>query len=447
MNRKETILVVEDDAALRDSLHSILTRRGYEPTEAPTLKAALAAVKSAQYSLMLVDLTLPDGNGTSLLTHIREEDRNRVIVISGTRNLDMAIQAMKMGVFDFLVKPVERDILLTTIQKALNVNRQLEGYRELRGALRDFSRFDRIILRSRSMQQVVHKAREAAESDRTILIQGETGTGKELLAYAIHNASPRHGKPIIPVNCAAIPEHLAESELFGFEQGAFTGANSSYAGRFRLADKGTLFLDEIGELSPSIQSKLLRVLESGEVASLKSRKLDRLDVRVIVASNRDLKQMVDSGLFREDLYYRVEQIRLVIPPLRERPEDIMLLVKNFLRSAALTYCKNVERVSREAQELLSAYPWPGNVRELKNTVFEIVTFIDSPEIQTRHLPAKILDRSIPRDQAIKNLKQVEKEHIRQVLKHTGYNIRRTAGLLGITRPSLYRKIKEFNLKR
>ena len=445
MKRKERILVVEDDGALRDSLRRILIRRKYEPVEAPTIQAAMDAVKKSAFDLILLDLTLPDGNGTSLLNYIKEEDRNRVIIISGTRNLDMAIQAMKMGVYDFLVKPVDRDILLASIHKALHVNRQLEGYREMRGALRDFSRFDRILFRSRSMEKVIHKAREAAESDRTILIQGETGTGKELLAYAIHNASSRHRRPIIPVNCAAIPEHLAESELFGFEQGAFTGANSGYAGRFRLADKGTVFLDELGELPQPIQSKLLRVLESGEVSSLKSRKLERLDVRVIVASNRDLQKMVDSGLFRQDLYYRVEQIRLEIPPLRERPEDIMLLAESFLHGAALTYGKDVERVSPEARDYLTAYPWPGNVRELKNTVFEVVTFIDGPEIQPRHLPAKLMDRSLPRGEPVPSLKEVEKEHIRRVLRHTGYNISRTAGLLGITRPSLYRKIKDFNL--
>ncbi|HDP95413.1 MAG TPA: sigma-54-dependent Fis family transcriptional regulator [Candidatus Aminicenantes bacterium] len=447
MNGKATILIVEDDNALRDSLRRILMRRNYSIEESPTLKQAMSTVKTTIYELILLDLTLPDGNGTSLLNQIREEDRNRVIVISGTRNLDMAIQAMKMGVYDFLVKPIDREILLATIQKALNVNRQLAGYRELRGSLRDFSSFDRIQFRSRLMRQVIHKAREAAESDRTILIQGETGTGKELLAYAIHNASPRQHRPIIPVNCAAIPEHLAESELFGFEQGAFTGADSSYSGRFRLADKGTIFLDEIGELPQSIQSKLLRVLESGEVISLKSRRMDRLDVRVIAASNRSLKQMVDTGLFREDLFYRVEQIRLIIPPLRKRPEDIKLLADGFLRSAALTYNKEVVRLSHEAQAYMTAYHWPGNVRELKNTVFEIVTFIDGTEIQPRHLPTKILDRSTAGNGPVKTLKQIEEEHIQQVLESTGFNISRAAKLLGISRPSLYRKISAFNLKR
>lgn len=447
MNGKANILIVEDDNALRDSLRRILMRRNYNVEESSSLKQAIAAVKTNSHDLVLLDLTLPDGNGTSLLTRIPEEDRNRVIVVSGTRNLDMAIQAMKMGVYDFLVKPVDREILLATIQKALSVNRQLAGYRELRGSLRDFSSFDRIQFRSHSMREMIHKAREAAESDRTILIQGETGTGKELLAYAIHNASGRRHRPIIPVNCAAIPEHLAESELFGFEQGAFTGADSSYSGRFRLADKGTIFLDEIGELPQSIQSKLLRVLESGEVIALKSRRMDRLDVRVIAASNRDLKQMVDTGLFREDLFYRVEQIRLVIPPLRERPEDIKLLTDGFLRSAALTYNKELVRISSEAQKYMTSYQWPGNVRELKNTVFEIVTFIDGTEIQPRHLPTKILDRSITPNEPVRTLKEIEKEHIHSVLKQTGFNISRTANMLGISRPSLYRKINAFNLKR
>ena len=447
MNPKETILIVEDNAALRDSLLRILTRRGYKVEVADTLKSARAKVKKVKYDLLLLDLTLPDGNGTELLAHISQENHNRVIVISGTRSLDMAIQAMKLGVYDFLVKPVERDILLTTIQKSLDVNRQLEGYRELRGSLRDFSRFDRIIFRSPAMKRVVNKARDAADSNRTILIQGETGTGKELLAYAIHNASPRNGHPIIPVNCAAIPEHLAESELFGFEQGAFTGADSPYAGKFRLADKGTIFLDEIGELVLPIQSKLLRVLESGEVYSLKSRQPKKLDVRVVVASNRDLGQMVESNLFREDLFYRVEQIRINIPPLRDHPEDIMLLAENFLRSAQITYGKEINGFSREAVEHMTSYHWPGNVREVKNTIFEIITFIDEKEIKGHHLPTKIRNRTVQDHRKTKTLKDIEKEHIRTVLSQTGFNIRKAAGLLGITRPSLYRKITEFELKR
>ncbi|MDY0297136.1 MAG: sigma-54 dependent transcriptional regulator [Acidobacteriota bacterium] len=447
MNRKATLWIVEDDDSLRDSLRSVLSRRNYAVVEAATLKAALAGVKSTAFDLMLLDLTLPDGNGISLLRHLPEHERNRVIVISGTPDLNLAIQAMKMGVFEFLVKPIDREMLLTAIRKALSVNRQLEGYRELQGSLRDFSSFDRIQFRSRSMKETIHRAREAAECERTILIQGETGTGKELLAYAIHNASPRRQHPIIPVNCAAIPEHLAESELFGFEQGAFTGASSSYSGRFRLAEKGTIFLDEIGEMPQSIQSKLLRVLESGEVSALKSRRMERLDVRVIAASNRDLQQMVDTGLFREDLFYRLEQIRLTIPPLRERPEDIRLLADSFLRSAALTYNREAARLSAAALDCLTMYHWPGNVRELKNTIFEIVTFLDGGEIQPGHLPAKIQDRSDSRSQAVKTLKEVEAEHVRGVLRQTGFNISRSADLLGISRPCLYRKIRAFNLKR
>ena len=448
MKNKHSILIVEDDASLRESIKNILTRRSYLVSESKSVKTADNELGSRTFDLILLDLTLPDGSGMDILKRVSEEYKNRIIIISGTGTIHTAVEAMKIGAFDFLVKPVDRDMLLATVKKAIELNQKLSEYNKLRSEFVDTSTFDKIIHKTQMIEDVIKKAKESAHSSNTILITGETGTGKELLAQAIHYSSERKKNPFITVDCASIPETLAESELFGFEKGAFTGADNPYPGKFLLGNNGTIFLDEIGELPMLIQSKLLRVLESGEFSPLKSTRLKTIDVKIITATNKDLEEQVKKGNFREDLFYRIEQIKLHIPPLRERKKDIPPLVDHFLQIANITHSKQVETIDKEAQRLFNSYSWPGNVRELKNTINEIVTFISSNRIRLEHLPAKILNQLELSKQVnhFSTLKEIEKNQVESVLESTNYNIQRSAKILGISRPSLYKKIKDYKIK-
>lgn len=448
MTDRHSILIVEDEAPIRELLRRILTKKNYAVSEVKTVAAALRQLEKKKFDLILLDLTLPDGDGRDILEKISVDYRNRVIVISGTGTIGTAVDAIKRGAYDFLKKPVDHKVLLVTLEKAIEVNRDLDDFRELKRKLSDPKRRDQIIYKSRNMAGVVKKALEYAQSNNTVLITGETGTGKELIARAIHSGSARKDKTFITVNCSTIPINLAESELFGFDKGAFTGADKSYPGKFFLANEGTIFLDEIGDLHPEIQPKLLRVLESGEVFSLKSTSPKTLDIRVIAATNMDLKQESETNHFRRDLYFRLQQMEIHIPPLRERRTDIIPLIEHFIGVINVTASREVTAIEPEAQDLLKNYHWPGNVRELKNTVKELMAFISGDTIEVEHLPPHFLkhQKGIP-DGAVMSLQAVEKTHISRVLKMTRYNIQKTAKLLGIGRPALYRKMEKYKLKK
>lgn len=449
MSHRPSVLVVEDEAPIRDLLRRILKKKDYAVSEAKTIAAAAKQLEIRKYDLILLDLTLPDGDGLDILEKISAEYRNRVIIVSGTGTIGTAVEAMRRGAFDFLKKPVDFKELLATVEKALDVNKELDDLREIKAKLSDRSRIYKIIYESNSMREVVRKTRECAQSNHTVLVTGETGTGKELVARAIHDASTRKDKPFITVNCSTIPISLAESELFGFDKGAFTGADKPYPGKFFLADTGTIFLDEIGDLHPEIQPKLLRVLESGEIFPLKSTKPKHLDIRVIAATNQDLKEDKDEHQFRRDLYYRLQQVEVHIPPLRERKADIIPLVEHFVSLCNVTGSKNVSGIDPKAQELLLRYKWPGNVRELRNTVEEMMAFISGSIIGVEHLPSRLLEHqkvTVPQN-SVQTLEEVEKNHVADVLTRTGYNIQKTAKLLGIGRPALYRKIEKYKLKK
>ena len=299
------------------------------------------------------------------------------------------------------------------------------------------------------MKKIIEKAIKIANLDNTILISGETGTGKELLARAIHNTSKRKNKPLITINSASIPDTLAESELFGFETGAFTDATSSFPGKFILAGNGTIFLDEISELSSLIQSKLLRVLESGEISPLKSAKTKKMNARIIAATNKDLETLVKKGLFRKDLYYRIKQLNIHIPPLRKRKTDIIPIAEHFLFISNITQSKLIERFDDEVKEIFLQYSWPGNVRELKNLINEISLFVSGSEIKVKHLPSSIIiqKKSFKKKEPLSSLKEIEEKQILNVLKSTNFNIKESAKILGISRPSIYKKIKEFNIEK
>jgi len=443
---KATILVVEDDASLRQALKKVLERQDCSVSEAATLANAFRVLRSRVFDLILLDLKLPDGNGMRLLERQANAYPDRIIVITGTGSVVDAVAAMKRGAFDFIVKPFDRDLLLATLHKALQIKRKLEQLESLTDGLGSGISFSAIIHRSQAMAAVIERAKKLAIGDRTVLITGETGTGKELLAHAIHNFSPRRGHPFIAINCASIPETLAESELFGFKRGAFTGAHEAYPGKFVLAERGTIFLDEIGELPLPLQVKLLRVLESGEVVPLKSRAAQKVDVRVIAATNCDLEKKVRLNQFRKDLFYRIEQGRIAIPPLQERRADIEPLVEHFLHMTGLTQRKRIARIVPRALELLQAYSWPGNVRELKNAILETAAIIPGTEIRAEHLPLKIVNQgqTYPERGPTPDLAHMEKQHILQTLERAGHNRLRAANLLGISRASLYRKLKKFS---
>ncbi len=447
MKNRHSILIVEDEAPIRDLIKRILKKGNYAINEAKTVATAKRQLKKKKFDLILLDLTLPDGSGLDILEKISVEYRNRVIIVSGTGTIGTAVEAMRKGAFDFLKKPVDHNVLLVTMKKALDVNRELDDFRILKDKLSDRSRIEEIVYRSRNMAEVIKKARECAQSNKTILITGATGTGKELIARAIHNASARKKNPFITVNCSTIPINLAESELFGFDKGAFTGADRSYPGKFSLASKGTIFLDEIGDLHPEIQPKLLRVLESGEIFPLKSTCPKNLDIRVIAATNMDLKEEREGHQFRRDLYFRLQQVEINIPPLRERKDDIIPLVEHFISINNITFSKQVKEIDEEAQELLLRYQWPGNVRELKNTIEEIMAFISGTKINIAHLPSRLLENqkfALP-ENSVMTLQELEKKYIGRILALTGYNIQKTAKLLGIARPSLYRKMRKYKL--
>jgi DNA-binding NtrC family response regulator len=445
MNINPDILIVEDDLSLRESMSNTLRRKKYNVKEAGTVKLARKILKKNTFDLILLDLSLPDGTGMDILKKLDFRYRNRVIIVSGTGTIKLAVEAMRRGAFDFLEKPIDRDILLLSVEKVINVNRDLDNFQKLK----ESPTFERIVYRSRAMADVIKQAKECARTDKTVLITGETGTGKELFAHAIHNASDRLEKPFVTVNCAAIPISLAESEFFGFEKGAFTGAESDYPGKFMLADTGTIFLDEVGELNLEIQPKLLRVLESREISSLKSRQSKELDIRVIAATNKLLDGIDKDSDFRQDLYYRLEEITLRIPPLRERKSDIIPLARHFVTLANITSTHQVESIAEDAEELLTGYHWPGNVRELKNTIDKTMAFIRDNEIKAKYLPSNLRKgkKEAPLENSFLTLEAIEKKQVEQALRLTGYNIQRSARLLGIGRPAIYRKIEKYGLQR
>ncbi len=448
-NKKTRLLIVDDDAPLRESLGLILPPELYAVTEAGSLQEAREALKGEDIDMILLDIDLPDGSGLDFLLEIGGRYANRVIMLTGQGSVQGAVASFKTGAFDFLQKPVDPDLLLASLEKAVYLFRQLTGFHTLQKAIANRCTFDNIITRSRCMEKTIGVAEKLAATDNSILITGETGTGKELVAQAVHMASRRREQAFISINCASIPLELAEPELFGYMKGAFTGAADHYPGRFLLADKGTLFLDEIAELPLALQGKLLRVLESGEITPLKGTSPLRVDVRVIAATNKNILKEVRKGNFRQDLYYRIEESLLRVPPLRERKRDIAVLAQHFIRIANIAGSKHISGLAPETLRMLTTYHWPGNVRELKNTVKKIAAQMKGGIIQPFHLTATIRDNSVQslnkRPELL--LKSVEKQHILKVLRLTGRNYKQSARALGISRATLYRKLNEYDAER
>jgi two-component system response regulator AtoC len=443
------ILVVDDEAIVREALSDWLKDIGYQVFTAENGHKALEVIEKEKPGIMIADLVMPGMDGIELMRRAKAHQPNiEVIIITAYASIPTAITAMKEGAYDYIEKPFcpERAELLV---KKLAEHRELvEENLSLRQKLEDRYRFENIIAKSSKMQRVIEVIKVVAKSNATVLITGESGTGKELVARAIHSQSDRRSKPFVAVSCAALPESLLESELFGHEKGSFTGAYAQKKGKFEFANGGTLFLDEVGEMSANIQVHLLRVLEEKEFTRVGGNEPIKVDVRVISATNKDLRKAIEKQEFREDLYYRLNVVNIELPPLRERKEDIPLLAEHFLHKFAMENRKEVTEFSAEAIEFLLDYDWPGNVRELENAIERAIILSKDSPITTADLPQENL-LPVGSTSTGKNLKEVEKSHILNVLRETGENYSEAARILGVSRMTLYNKAKEygFDVKR
>lgn len=436
------ILIVDDEEIVRESLCGWLEKDGYAVETAADGLTALDRLRQSDWSIMLVDLKMPGMDGLQVLEAARKiHPALAVVMITAYATVETAVKAIKLGASDYIVKPFDPDELTLLIQKIVAQQAVVRENAMLRKALRRDFRFHDIVSRSPSMHGALELAKSAAQTASTLLILGESGTGKELLARAIHVESPRHAGPFVPVSCAALTDTLLESELFGHEKGAFTGATTRRKGTFETANGGTLFLDEIGDISAKLQVDLLRVLEDRRFCRVGGSEPISVDVRIIAATNRNLKKAVEGGQFREDLYYRLHVIPVVLPPLRERREDIPLLVEDLLERLSIELKRPIDGVSREGMALLMAHPFPGNIRELRNILERAIVVAAGPVIQPG-------DLNLPAGTARTDdtLDAVERQHIARVLEQTGGNISQAARILDIDRVTLYNKVRKYHLR-
>ncbi len=440
------ILIVDDERIMRDSLSAWLLEEGYQVEAVEDGARALKKAKTESWDVLLVDLKMPGMDGIEVLQEVKKISENiPVIIMTAYATVDTAVRAMKEGAYDYIVKPFNPEEIGLAIRKIIAYQDLLKENIYLRHELQMKYKFMDIIGKSHKMQEVLALVKTVAKSNSTILIQGESGTGKELVARAIHNSSLRSEGPFVAVSCAALPESLLESELFGHERGAFTGAVSQKKGRFELADTGTLFLDEIGDVSPKTQVGLLRVLEEREFRRVGGTQVIKTDVRIISASNKDLKTLVEAGTFREDLYYRINVVSIQLPPLRDRKEDIPLLVQHFLNKYCIENKKDIEGLSHEVSRLLMAYDWPGNVRELENVIERAVVVAKERLIVPDDLPLLTKPDTKFKPTADMPLREVEREHILRALESNHWNISKTAKKLGIDRNTLSSKISKYEI--
>jgi len=446
---KAKILVIDDDASLRRVIEYNLQEEGYEVLAASSGEEGLKLFREVLPGIVITDMKMSGIDGLTVLRSIKEiSPETLVIIITAFGKVDVAVEAMKAGAFDYILKPFSRDALRLTVAKAVKFSGLTEENRRLKSELSDKADFRTIIGSSKKMEQVFEMIRKVADTEATVLITGESGTGKELVARAIHAGSSRRNAPFITINCAAIPRDLIESELFGHTKGAFTGAIKDKAGKFQLADGGTIFLDEVGELLPELQPKLLRVLQEKEVDPVGSSKAQKVDVRVVSATNLDIEKAVSEGHFREDLYYRLAVIEIHLPPLRQRRADIPLLIRYFsskLGNDRITFDDN-------ALDLLSKYSWPGNVRELQNTVERLMIMRNSDTISSAELPDKFRQSGMQKCAIINipdegcSLEELEREIVIEALERNGWNQTAAARFLRIPRHVLIYRLEKFGIE-
>lgn len=450
--QKPAVLIVEDERNTREGLARAL-ESDYRVLTASNGRQALEILSGSQVDAVISDLRMPGMDGMSLLRRVRALPQQPVfILLTAYGSIEAAVEAMKQGAYDFLTKPVNLDRLELLLKRALRERKLEADNLELRRELDESFGLENIVGRSPPMQEVFDIIRQVAPTRATVLIEGESGTGKELVARAIHRLSPRASGPFVAVHCAALAPSLLESELFGHEKGAFTGAVEMRRGRFEMADGGTIFLDEIGEVDASVQVKILRVLEERAFERVGGEQTIEVDVRLLAATNRSLEQLVKEKRFREDLYFRLHVVTIHLPPLRERREDIPLLCDHFLRRFAEENKKPIEGFTPEVMEILVSYDWPGNVRELRNAVERMVVLARGPRLGVRELPPEIRQTvpghssSLPAGLRRMTLQEAERRLIVEALKHNRGNRTRAAQQLGISRRTLLRKIKEYHLE-
>jgi len=445
------ILIADDEEVMRDSLSDWLREDGYDVIAVASGAEAVEKVKSEPWSVLMVDLKMPGMDGMEVVRQVKKiSPELPIIMVTAYATVDTAVQAMKEGAYDYIAKPFDPEQVGLAIRKIIAHQEVLEENVALRQALRKQHEFQNLIGKSRKMHEIMETVQTIADSTANILISGESGTGKEVVARAIHRSSLRREKPFMAVSCAAIPETLLESELFGYEKGAFTGATAQKRGRLEQAEDGTFFFDEIGEMSLKSQVDLLRVLQEREFRRVGGEALVRLEARVISATNKNLKKLVQEGKFREDLYYRLNVIPIHIPPLRERKEDIPLLALHFLKKYAVENGKHLNDFSPEAMELLLKYDWPGNVRELENAVERAVIVAAGSLVHLENLTVEggVTVRGVSEITSISGsatLEEVEKAHILKVLKANDLNVKKCSDILGIDRTTLYKRMKEYGV--
>ena len=457
---KETILLVDDDPEILWVFSKILSEEGYRVITAEEGKKALAEIEEEKPDLVILDLVMPGMDGIQTLRKAKEIDENLlVIILTAYGSIESAVKAIKLGAYDYLTRPIDNERMKIVIKNALKTQSLNRKVTDLQEQLGEKFKFSNIIGNSSQTQKVYQLVKRAAPYDITVLLQGETGTGKELIARAIHWNSSRADKPFVAIDCAALPETLVESEIFGYEKGAFTGADRRKLGKIELAEGGTLFLDEVGNLTPATQVKLLRALEERKIEHLGGKEPIGVNVRIIAATNIDLREAIKKGLFREDLYHRLNVFSIFLPPLRERKGDVLLLAKHFLQEFNQKLNKDIKGFSPEAIKVLLKYQWPGNVRELKNAVESAVLLADDtilPEhllLNMQKINDKLgvnwsfeLQKDVPLKRMSKRITQkVERELIIQALKETHWNKRKTARILDIDYKTLYNKMKRYSI--
>ncbi len=446
-----SILAVDDDVNMLAMLEKFLKRAGYTVETTPDSVKAMSLVDEKNYDIVITDIQMPRASGMDLLKRVKDLQKDTMVVmITAFGSVDSAVNAMKAGAYDYVSKPFNIDEILSLLERATQQRRLQREVEFLRQEVEHKYSFSNIIGKSKAMQDIFSLIQRISHARSNVLINGKSGTGKELIAKAIHYNSDRKAMPLVTVNCSAIPESLLESELFGHEKGAFTGAVTARRGLFETANGGTLFLDEIGDMPLGSQAKLLRVVETGEVRPVGSDEVKKVDVRVIAATHRDLKELIKHDQFREDLFYRLNVISILVPELKERTEDIQILTEHFLKKYGEQFGKPNIQMTHEASACLMRYGWPGNVRELENVIERSIALSGSDVIDCKDLPDHLFQMKstdLIDDLAADNmpLSEVEKRYIVKILQRTNWHQSKAAQILGIDRKTLYRKIKEYNL--